>query len=435
MLKQVIVLAIVMVMIADADRLSRLRGDQEKDDDCNQRCESEPLELSFVVDGSASIWPENFTYALNFIEDFMDGFDISQNAVRTSMVTYGDIVYTQDAFGFNAYSDKESLKQAISAIPYRSGVKTNTSGGIWYMLHEQRPEARSGVRHVVIVLTDGNSQEADLTRQAAHDAASEGLEVFSIGVGHQVSFAELHNIASDNDYVFEVSNYNMLEHIKDRLKYKACGNVPAPPCKMDPMDLSFVIDSSISIGEGNFSIGMKFVNDFVDNFQINPHTVRVSAITFGDQIYLQDAFDFDDFSNKKELMDRLSAIQWQHGKATNTGAGIHYMRALQMSKRRPNAAHVCIVITDGESQDGEKTVHEARQAQQQGIVMYAVGVGQIGKQLNEQELFSIAGSPQRVLSANSYQQLNLLKKQLIKKTCEGVVAALHRNAEPFRLRE
>jgi hypothetical protein len=62
---------------------------------------------------------------------------------------------------------------------------------------------------------------------------------------------------------------------------------------MDPVDLSFVIDSSASIGEGNFTVGMSFVKEFVTAFQINPSAVRVSAVTFGERVYTQDAFDFE----------------------------------------------------------------------------------------------------------------------------------------------
>ncbi|XP_076473039.1 matrilin-1-like [Babylonia areolata] len=431
MMKYIILLAIAMVAIASA--YIRQAREDDTSTDCPNKCKGRPLELSFVVDGSASIWQENFTYALNFIEDFVDGFDISQSAVRVSLVTFGDVVYTQDAFGFSAFSNKEDLKQAISKIPYRSGLKTNTSGGIWYMLHQQIPQARPGIRRVAVVLTDGNSQEAALTKKAADDARRDGLEVFAIGVGQDVSLQELHNIASDDRHVFVVSTYDMLRDIKDRLKYKACADEPEPSCKMDPVDLSFVIDSSASIGEGNFSIGMSFVRDFVDTFQINPSTVRVSAITFGDKLYLDDAFGFDAYTNKKDLLDRLKSIRWQHGSQTVTGAGIHYMRTVQMPRARPSAAHVCIVITDGESQEYEMTKDEARHAQNAGIVMYAVGVGQVGKQLNEEELLNIAGDQRRVLTANSYAQLNLLKDKLAKKTCEGVVEALSIKAARFRV--
>ena len=54
-----------------------------------------------------------------------------------------------------------------------------------------------------------------------------------------------------------------------------------------------------------------------------------------------------------------------------------------------------------------------------GIVMYAVGVGKVGEQLDEAELINIAGDQSRVLTADNYAKLNLIKESLTEKTCEG----------------
>merc|ERR1719204_751930 len=258
------------------------------------------------------------------------------------------------------------------------------------MLNSQLGARRQGVRHVAIVLTDGNSQETRLTKQAAADARVAGLEVFAIGVGHEVSAQELHNIASDNRHVFMVSEYHMLEDIKERLAFETCDKPTYPVCKMDPVDLSFVIDSSRSIGQGNFTVGLAFVENFIRPFQINPSAVRVSAVTYGRGVYEQDAFGFDKYTNQKDLLDAVAAIPYRSGDYTDTGAGIDFMLE-QMQHARPDAAHVAIVITDGESQEHEKTKAEAALAQNQHIVMYAVGVGRIGKELNQEELDDIAG--------------------------------------------
>ncbi|KAK3789910.1 hypothetical protein RRG08_015696, partial [Elysia crispata] len=68
-------------------------------------------------------------------------------------------------------------------------------------LNNQLPQARPNVRHVLIVLTDGNSQKLDVTKAAADRAAERGLYVFAIGVGNRISEEELHNIASDDRYI------------------------------------------------------------------------------------------------------------------------------------------------------------------------------------------------------------------------------------------
>lgn len=390
------------------------------------------MDIAFVVDSSASIWAENFTLGLNFIEDFVNLFDISPSAVRVSLVTYGEIVYEEDAFGFDTYSNNHDLMAAIARIPYRAGIMTNTGGGILYMLNKQISEARPGVRRVAIVLTDGNSQETQKTKNAALEALETGLEVFAIGVGHDVSTQELHNIASDDRHVIEVASYHLLEGIKKRLAYEACDQQPHPACEMDPVDLSFVIDSSTSIGQGNFTVGMAFVKDFVNAFLINPTAVRVSAVTYGEIVYQQDAFDFDTFRDKKQVLDTLEGITWRHGLATNTGAGIQYMREVQMPKARPTSAHICIVITDGQSQEMQKTADQAKLAQDAGIVMYAVGVGKIGEQLDGQELLNIAGDSDRVVTAKNYAELNLIKEKLTNLACSGIIKALGIKAAAYR---
>ncbi|KAK7483395.1 hypothetical protein BaRGS_00025335, partial [Batillaria attramentaria] len=438
--------------------VSASRNHVEAPVSCGAECKAKPMEMAFVVDASASIWPQNFTLGLNFIEDFVGFFDIGeekgfhpgdrgfspgdQGSIRViggslqwtmgsirviggfspgdqrfhpgdqgfslrvisgsirviggcvcPLVTYGEVVYTQDAFNFGDYTNKGQLLKAITEIPYRSGLRTNTSGGIW---HDQTFAA------FAIVLTDGNSQEADLTKQAALDAHETGLEVYAIGVGHEV-------------HVFVVDNYHMLQSIEDRLAYEACDE-----CQNDPVDLAFVIDSSVSIGDADFEVGMEFIRQFVDAFHISPDAVRVAAIAFGERYFEEDAFNFDtlndvictatlkrvrmtcwydvisEYDNKNDVMSALQNIPWRHGSATNTSEGLKYMREYLMPAARPNAAHVCITLTDGQSQEPE-----------------------IGEELDEMELNNIAGDPSRVLRADTYAQLNLLKKKLTDLACTG----------------
>ena len=47
-----------------------------------------------------------------------------------SLVTFGERVYDEDDFGFADYTNNKDLMNAISNIPYRSGMITNTGAGI-----------------------------------------------------------------------------------------------------------------------------------------------------------------------------------------------------------------------------------------------------------------------------------------------------------------
>ncbi|XP_012936662.1 collagen alpha-1(XXI) chain, partial [Aplysia californica] len=104
--------AVCLVATLQARNLDRRQAKPCPDD-----CEHLPLEIAFVIDASASIWPQNFTIGLWFVQNFVDKFNIGQDKVRVSAVTYGDRVYTENAFGFGEYSDKESLDNAIESIP------------------------------------------------------------------------------------------------------------------------------------------------------------------------------------------------------------------------------------------------------------------------------------------------------------------------------
>uniref|UniRef100_A0A2C9LAA7 VWFA domain-containing protein n=1 Tax=Biomphalaria glabrata TaxID=6526 RepID=A0A2C9LAA7_BIOGL len=394
-------------------------------------CKKGPLDIAFVVDSSSSIWQMNFTKALWFVEDFVERFEIGPQNVRVSFVTYGDKVNEDLAFDFDTYTNKKALKNVISNTEYRGGSRTETGAAIAYMLDRQIPKARQGVRKVAIVLTDGNSQDEDRTKSEAARAVSSGLEVFAIGVGRDISEQELRNIASDSKHVFNVASYTSLPDIVVRLLFETCNIRSEPECQYDPVDISFVIDSSVSIGEDNFTLGLEFIKEFVDDFQINPSSARVAAVMFGDRVYSESAIPFDRYTNKKDLQDAISRLEWKHGDRTETGLGIDYMVKNFLPNVRPNIANLAIVITDGQSQSKPKTAAAAANAKSKGFTMIAVGVGYDGTTIDIGELQTIADRPDFVLIANDYSKLNLIKDKLIKTACLGIAISASAKQAPF----
>ncbi|GFR72808.1 collagen alpha-3(VI) chain, partial [Elysia marginata] len=316
-----------VIFLAAASLLPTLdaRFARRQTEECPDPCQDMPMEISFIVDSSRSIWIYNFTEALWFVQDFVDKFHIGQNQVRVSMVTYGERVYSEYAFGFDAHLDKLELDKAIDNITHMNGETTETGQAIDWFLDHHYPQARDNVRHVLIVLTDGNSQQPRLTKAAARRAFDKGLEVFAIGVGTQIDPQELHNIASDGSRILSSAAKNII----------ITSFNPSPPrcpirrinkndplwaaCKFDPVDLVLVIDSSVSIEESNFTLGLRFIRDFLEPFEINPHSIRVAAVMFGDRVYTEDVIKFDMYNNKKDVQDAILALPWKKGTRTETG--------------------------------------------------------------------------------------------------------------------
>ncbi|XP_012939406.1 cartilage matrix protein [Aplysia californica] len=387
-------------------------------------CVSEIMDLSFVVDSSQTVTAEGFKQALNFLSSFLGKFDISPNKVRSSVITYGRGVYTGEAIGFSDYSDKQSLLSAINDIQYQAGGRTDTGAGLEYMLDNQMSQARENVKRVVVVLTDGDSQDGSFTKKAAQRVRDNGIEVFSIGVGPDIAMQELLNIASSPENVIDAKSYDSLNHILNQLRVKICEESdPEPSCRHTPTDLMFVIDSSVSVGEDDFELGLKFITNFLQNFEVNPSTIRVAAIMFGKRVYDEHVINFDDDDNVENISKAISALPWMHGTRTETGKGIDYMVEHFLPYTRPRVPKVAIVITDGESQNNNKTAAAAQQARANGIQMVAVGIGRArteGGKLNLKELNDIAGSKSSVLLADNYADLTRIKGKLVQQTCKQI---------------
>lgn len=188
-------------------------------------------------------------------------------------------------------------------------------------------------------------------------------------------------------------------------------------CKQNPIELGIVLDTSSSIYQRDFDKGIKFLQDFLKQFDIGDgkDQVRVALITFAKGIYKDNAFNLDDHHTKADLIEAVGNIKHKKGLYTGTQDGINYMAKNQLSKSqcRDYAERISIVITDGNSQEWRKTIKAAQDARDDGILMFVVGVGRV----KESELLAIAGDKERIFKASSYEELKNIKDELARKTC------------------
>ena len=104
---------------------------------------------------------------------------------------------------------------------------TNTASALRYMRTEMFTEkngARSDIPHIAIVITDGKSNNPQITRMEAAKAQAEGIHMFAIGIGNHTDKSELYSLASqpDDHYVFTVEDYTALLYIEDIVAIKTC---------------------------------------------------------------------------------------------------------------------------------------------------------------------------------------------------------------------
>lgn len=201
------------------------------------RCEQE--DIVFVVDSSGSIQRSNWPLILEFMKNIVRGFNIGPDQVRIGVSIFGNNVFPQ--FQLNTFTTADEVLRQIDRIPYLD-QSTNTPEALRYM-REVMFSARNGDRAFVpnsaILITDGvpriptNFNEAlRLTILEADLARQQGINIFAIGVGPEITQSNLNQIANQpsNQYTFKVDQFQELENILYQVASATCGDtVTVPP--------------------------------------------------------------------------------------------------------------------------------------------------------------------------------------------------------------
>jgi len=190
-------------------------------------CQSKVADIYFVIDSSTSIYVEDYDRVLDFVRQVVERFDTTNSAedggraTRIAALTFSDNF--EVGFELERYADKSQMASAISTrtLPYRTGV-TNTHLALQYV--RENTQFRSDITKVMIVITDGGSRSPGMTRFEADKAREAGFHMVVVGVGTYLDEQEWRYIASDpdNDYLFNITNFNSLPSLVDSLPRRCC---------------------------------------------------------------------------------------------------------------------------------------------------------------------------------------------------------------------
>jgi collagen type VI alpha len=166
-------------------------------------------------------------YILGFAEHVVQAFTISPSMTRVGVLKFS--VGTTVAFYLNRYTDMASLTGAIRQLEINGG-ETNIAAALRQTRSQMFSEvngARSGVRHIAILITDGEAnRERDLTIEANLTKAA-GIEIFTIGITQRINVQELESVASAplEKHYFFVDEYRNIESILTDLIGKTCSEI------------------------------------------------------------------------------------------------------------------------------------------------------------------------------------------------------------------
>lgn len=176
------------------------------------------------------------------------------------------------------------------------------------------------------------------------------------------------------------------------------------------------MDSSTSIGQYNFERQKAFVKNMVSRFDISQDKTRVGVVTFSNSYNLE--VPLGSANSIGSLSDAIQRIPYAYG-TTNTAEAIRFVResGFTEERRREGVAHIIIALTDGLSRDPLQTKLESDLARNQGIYLFAIGIGN-GAKL--EELQNIGNEPhdKYVFQVRSFRALDSIKDLLAARTCE-----------------
>ncbi|XP_042363353.1 integrin alpha-X-like [Plectropomus leopardus] len=189
----------------------------------NKECRS--ADIAFLLDGSGSVSRLDF----KTMKDFVKNLVRSLLPLDTKFAIAQFSANPKVEYFFNTFfSGTQSWEKKVDEITQLRG-STYTAEAIEFVVQNvftSTAGARPNVKKVLIVITDGASNDRRSLPEAAAKAEAENIVRFAIGVGDAFTdpraLDELYTIASSpkDNQVFQVENFEALEKIRQSLQAK-----------------------------------------------------------------------------------------------------------------------------------------------------------------------------------------------------------------------
>ncbi|XP_044032694.1 collagen alpha-1(XXI) chain [Siniperca chuatsi] len=199
-----------------------------EEDHVRAGCSTAVNDLVYIVDGSWSVGFSDFDTAKQWLINITSQFDISSHYTQVAVIQYSDTPRLEIPLG--KHQGGAELIQAIRSIAYLGG-NTQTGRAVKFAVDHvfsSSQRARQVKNRIAVVVTDGKSQ--DDVVDASMEARAQGITVFAVGVGSEITTSELVSIANkpSSTYVLYAEDYTTIDRIRDSMEQKLCEESVCP---------------------------------------------------------------------------------------------------------------------------------------------------------------------------------------------------------------
>ncbi|XP_019371542.1 PREDICTED: von Willebrand factor isoform X1 [Gavialis gangeticus] len=156
-----------------------------------------PMDVMFLLDGSASVGVSEFEEMKSFIKAFIERSDISDTATHIAVLQYGG-ENTQE-ISWNMPQEHEKLLDMVDSIQQREKGPTRLGRAIDYALQHAMTEANGGrptAAKIAVVLVSERSE--DPVDAAARSANANRVAVFPVGIGDRYDEGQLRTLTGES---------------------------------------------------------------------------------------------------------------------------------------------------------------------------------------------------------------------------------------------
>nr|WNX29080.1 CREWS-B [Colubraria reticulata] len=377
-----------------------------------------PSDVVILVDTSYDISHTDFLLQLKFVQDLITHFDVSPQKTRVAVVSYSQGY--REEFSLDQYQSADTMMFAVENIVSTRGGYLDSHDAIQHALKLLIRQSRNDAAHVIIYITHGRATLKDKTLKIADKVRDKGILMFSVGVGREVDTEELKEIATEKtkEFAHSVYSFHDLSTLSQTLGPKVCAaEIPIiERVRCDgPAELVFLVDVSRSIYPLDFPFELEFVNEVIEMFDIS--TIRVAAVSYSRGV--NEEFNLNQHRTVHALRTAVDEITFASGPTTDTHTAIQYARQIILRESSKDVTRIIIAIVEGRPTDGPSTVQEAEEARKEGIILFAVGVG---NEVNRRELGKMAfqNTEDFVHTACTFDTLPDISKVVGQKACSVI---------------
>ncbi|KAL0985324.1 hypothetical protein UPYG_G00155490 [Umbra pygmaea] len=372
-------------------------------------CKDAKGDVLFLIDSSGSINVEDFNKMKVFMQSIIKKSAIGLDEVHVGVIQYSTT--QEEVFPFNKHYKKEDMVQSVEAMKQLGGG-TLTGEALSYAKNFFEPEqgGRPNVRQILIVITDGEAQDA--VKDPAKVLQNMGVIIYAIGVAN-AKFNELLQISGARDRVFSEGDFDGLKALENQLVLAICD--PDRDCvRTEVADIIFLVDGSSSISPQNFTIMQNFMMAVVNETTVGLKQTRYGLIVFSNKP--NSVFQLDQSVSRKIVNTAINELIEPTGD-TYTGEALKYSLDYFGEKYGGRKAFKVpqwlMVITDGEATDPDDLAAPAKMLRDNGIVVFSIGV--VGAKKEELEI--MAGDPTKVFFVDQFEELDTLHKNISHEFC------------------